>query len=73
VSAGDFSGCHTVGLKIDGTLWSWGNNAVGQIGDTTIIGRCCPTLVAGSETTCSGGTTWCAASAGSFFTIGLRE
>jgi alpha-tubulin suppressor-like RCC1 family protein len=32
VSAGDF---HTLALKADGTLWSWGDNSSGQLGDNT--------------------------------------
>lgn len=26
---------HTVALKEDGTLWAWGNNSSGQLGDGT--------------------------------------
>jgi len=27
--------CHTVALKDDGTVWAWGNNGLGQLGDGT--------------------------------------
>jgi alpha-tubulin suppressor-like RCC1 family protein len=32
ISAG---GNHTMGIKTDGTLWAWGNNDRGQLGDGT--------------------------------------
>jgi len=32
-SALDGGSAHTVGLKPDGTVWAWGNNRYGQIGD----------------------------------------
>jgi alpha-tubulin suppressor-like RCC1 family protein len=38
VSAGDFSTC---ARKSDGTLWCWGRNDNGQLGDGTIDGQVC--------------------------------
>jgi alpha-tubulin suppressor-like RCC1 family protein len=37
---------HTLALKADGTLWAWGNNAYGQLGDTTYTQRTSPVQVA---------------------------
>ena len=42
VSAGDI---HTVALKTDGTLWAWGDNRYGQLGDNTIENRNGPVQV----------------------------
>ena len=39
---------HTLALKTDGTLWAWGNNEFGQLGDGTKIRKNQPTQV-GSE------------------------
>lgn len=36
---------HSMAVKIDGTLWAWGPNATGQIGDGTVIERHVPVLV----------------------------
>ena len=44
---------HTAAIKTDGTLWTWGCNFQGQLGDGTLVSRCSPGTVAG------GGTTWC--------------
>lgn len=40
VSCGGSS--HTAAIKADGTLWSWGNNTDGQLGDNTIVKRSSP-------------------------------
>ena len=45
-------GNHTVAIKTDGTLWTWGYNSLGQLGDNTIIRRSTPV------TTFAGGTNW---------------
>ena len=43
---------HTVALKTDGTLWSWGNNISGQLGINNTTSRSTPV------TTLLGGTNW---------------
>ncbi len=35
-------GSHTVALKNDGTVWAWGSNLSGQLGDGTTTGRTTP-------------------------------
>ena len=42
VSAG---GTHTIGIKYDNTLWSWGKNSNGQLADSTTINRSSPVQV----------------------------
>jgi alpha-tubulin suppressor-like RCC1 family protein/archaellum component FlaG (FlaF/FlaG flagellin family) len=39
---------HTVAVRADGTLWAWGRNDYGQVGDTTGINRRSPAQI-GSE------------------------
>ena len=69
VSAGDR---HTCGILDDGTLWCWGSNLYGELGDGTTSQRAQPTLVveagpwamvsAGGEHTCAikeEGSLWC--------------
>lgn len=36
ISAG---GQHSLGIKTDGTLWAWGDNWLGQLGDGTEVGK----------------------------------
>ncbi|OGO89227.1 MAG: hypothetical protein A2Y24_06720 [Clostridiales bacterium GWE2_32_10] len=40
-------GNHTVALKSDGTVWTWGANANGQLGDGTTVNRGRPAQVSG--------------------------
>ena len=42
VSAGDR---HTIAIKADGTLWAWGNNTNGQLGDGTTVDKNAPTNI----------------------------
>lgn len=58
-------GAHTLGLKRDGTLWAWGWNEFGQLGDGTTTFRLTPAQV-GSEH-------WMAAAAGDLHTVALRS
>ena len=63
VSAG---GSHTAAIKTDGTLWTWGQGASGQLGNaqTTNI----PTPI----TTFAGGTNWKQVSAGDDHTAAIK-
>jgi alpha-tubulin suppressor-like RCC1 family protein len=38
---------HTVALKSDGTVWAWGRNYAGQLGDGTLTERATPVRVDG--------------------------
>ena len=61
------AGCgHTAAIKTDGTLWTWGCNSAGQLGDATITGRSSP------GTTALGGTTWRQVSSGCAFTLAVK-
>jgi len=46
-SAVSASGSHTVALKSDGTVWAWGWNNRGQLGDGTAIDHWIPVQVSG--------------------------
>jgi alpha-tubulin suppressor-like RCC1 family protein len=43
---------HIAAIKTDGTLWTWGNNSNGQLGDNTSIAKSSPVQ------TIAGGTNW---------------
>jgi alpha-tubulin suppressor-like RCC1 family protein len=57
---------HTVAIKTDGTLWSWGWNTSGQLGDGTTTDKYVPTRI-GNETD------WISVSTGSFYTIAIKS
>lgn len=46
VSAGT---CHSLALKNDGTVWAWGLNRNGELGDGTFVNKHSPTQVVGAE------------------------
>ena len=58
---------HTTAIKIDGTLWSWGRNDIGQLGDNTITQRNSPVQ------TISSGTNWKQVSCGGDHTAAIRD
>jgi len=58
-------GAHTVALKSDSSLWTWGDNEAGQLGDGTTTNRSVPTQV-GSDAT------WTSAAAGGGHTLAVR-
>ena len=53
-------------IKTDGTLWCWGNNGNGQLGDNTTTSRSTPV------TTFAGGTNWKQVSCGYFNTAAIK-
>ncbi len=57
---------HTVALKTDGSVWAWGSNIYGQLGDGTTIDRLRPVQVSGLS-----GVT--AIAAGNIQTLALRS
>lgn len=63
VSAGYF---HTTAIKTDGTLWCWGSNTNGQLGDNTIVSKSSPVQ------TVAFGTNWKQVSAGYKFTAAIK-
>jgi len=58
---------NTLALRSNGTLWSWGDNISGALGDGTIINRSSPVTVVG------GFTDWCQVNASGYSSIGLRS
>ena len=57
---------HTVAIRTDGTLWSWGYNAFGQLGDGTFVDKNAPTQIGTA-------TSWFVATAGAEFSMVLRN
>ena len=60
-------GYHSKGaIKTDGTLWTWGRNSYGQLGDGTTSNRSSP------GTTVWGGTNWCQVDITRFFSAAIK-
>ena len=57
---------HTAAVKTDGTLWTWGNGSVGQLGINDTINRSTPV------TTFAGGTNWKQVSTGDVTTAAVQ-
>jgi alpha-tubulin suppressor-like RCC1 family protein len=58
---------HTAAIKTDGTLWTWGNNGSGQLGDNTITHRSSPIQ------TITLGTNWTSVSLGYYHSAALKN
>ena len=57
---------HTAAIKTDGTLWTWGLNAYGQLGDNTTVSKLSPV------TTVAGGTNWKQVTCGQGMTAAIK-
>jgi alpha-tubulin suppressor-like RCC1 family protein len=57
---------HVVAVKKDGTLWSWGGNELGQLGDLTTINKILPAQV-GTEKD------WQSVAAGDGYSLALKK
>lgn len=49
VSAIAAGGAFSLALKSDGTVWGWGSNSNGQLGDTTLVGKTTPVQVLSAD------------------------
>jgi len=56
----------TAAIKTDGTLWTWGRNSYGQLGDNTTTQRNTPV------TTFAGGTNWKQVACGGYHTAAIK-
>jgi len=61
---GGSSGEHTCAVKLDGSLWCWGANSVGQLGTGSTTASLTPVRV--------GSATWTSVSAGIAYTCGVQ-
>ncbi len=57
---------HNVGIKNDGTLWAWGDNKYGQLGDGTNVKQTSPTLISTMQD-------WKAVFAGQAHTLAIKN
>ena len=57
---------HTAAIKTDGTLWLWGNNGNGRLGDNTTTNKSSPVQ------TIAGGTNWKQVAGGRYHTAAIK-
>jgi alpha-tubulin suppressor-like RCC1 family protein len=61
-----FDGGHVLAIKNDETLWAWGSNFSGELGDGTQINRLVPTKISDNNN-------WQSISAGSDFSLAIKK
>jgi alpha-tubulin suppressor-like RCC1 family protein len=54
-------------IKTDGTLWTWGYNPYGQLGDSTVVNKSSPVQ------TIAGGTNWKQVSCGYYHMVAIKD
>ncbi len=57
---------HSAGIKNDGTLWMWGNNSNGQLGDGSTIDRNVPIQIGTANN-------WLKVETGAYFTVAIKK
>ena len=57
---------HSMALLVDGTIWAWGKNTSGQLGDGTTNDKYMPVMI-GIDTN------WCSITAGNSFSHGVKK
>jgi len=57
---------HSAAIKTDGTLWMWGLNGLGQLGDNSTVDKSSPVQ------TIAGGTDWASVACGGYFTAATK-
>jgi len=55
---------HSVATKTDGTLWAWGRNAIGELGQNNLTYRSSPVQIPG--------TTWSSINSVSYATLATK-
>ena len=59
-------GSNTAAIKLNGTLWTWGRNDYGQLGDNTRISKSSPVQ------TIAGGTNWSSVGCGQGHVVAIK-
>jgi alpha-tubulin suppressor-like RCC1 family protein len=60
-------GSNSFGLRTNGTVWAWGQNFFGNLGDNTTVAKSSPVSVIG------GFTDWCQVSGGASHSLAVRQ
>ncbi len=58
---------HSLALRADGTLWAWGDNSYGKLGDGTTVNKTIPTQIG------TGTDTWKAIAGAAHFSIAIKS
>ena len=59
------AGTHNLAVRQNGSVWAWGDNTSGQLGDNTVVSKNSPVSVVG------GFSDWCRVSAGNSHSLGI--